>query len=537
MSTNSHFANLRSEVYRKLSEQTITPQQAEREIAEIDQADRSTPSNLGDSQFSGATQMPGTTLPAPQRGDQVSHFELIEHLGSGGMGVVWKAKDLETERLVVAKFVLGHLRGIPAVVKIAKESFVAAHGLRHSALCALIDFVNDPRLGPCVIMDYVPGITLARYRKAFVEHHGEFPVRQACRILEPIAGALDEAHRHGVIHRDVKPDNIVVILDKSGRLTGAKLIDLGVAATVQDAISQYSVAAPEIDVVGTPLYWAPEQCKGHHPTAQTDQYALAAVAYELLAGHPPFAASNRVQLLAFIKDEMPEPIALQTSFVNETLMKGMAKKRENRFETCTKFLAALAAVRSEPTEPGLAIEEAKTTAPATNRQAALSTQPKTPHPASAFATTVRQQPTTSPIADPEFPDVHEPAVERSHTSRTPAESVSVQTLKSDQAAGDIRGALGGLQSLFQFTGGWVLSLLIGRRAWTKHGMATFLRATFGACIVSPVIGLLLYPVFRGLGAPRDAIALMTGGAPIFGIPLAWMLALLCRFLERRKVPE
>jgi serine/threonine protein kinase len=350
MSTDSHLARLRSEVFRRLAAGESTPQQAEREIAEIDQAARSTPSGLAESQFSGATQMPGAALPAPQRGDPVSHFELIEQLDSGGMGVVWKAKDLETERLVVAKFVLGHLRGIPSVLKMAKESFLAAHGLRHPALCALIDFVNDPRLGPCVLMDYVPGITLTRYRKSYVERHGEFPLQHACRILEPIAGALDEAHRHGVIHRDVKPDNIMVLLDKSGTLAGAKLIDLGVAATVQDAISQYSVAAPEIDVVGTPLYWAPEQCKGHHPTAQTDQYALAAVAYELLVGHPPFTTSNRMQLLACIKDEIPEPIDSCSAIVNAALLKGMSKERKARHENCVGLLEAMTTSEASPTQ-------------------------------------------------------------------------------------------------------------------------------------------------------------------------------------------
>lgn len=377
MSTPSSFDRLRTETLRKISTGELTPEQAALELSAIEQAARATPTENGDSLFGGATQSPaGTAAKAPKVGDRVSHFELVEFLGEGGMGTVWKAQDLESDRFVVVKFVLGSLRGSASALKMAKESFQVAHQLRHPALCAMIDFLNDPALGPCVILDYVPGMTLTKYRKAFVERHGQFSVKLACKVLKPIAEALDDAHRRGVIHRDVKPDNILVVLDKSGRLADVKLIDLGVAATVQSTMSQFSVAAAEVDVVGTPLYWAPEQCRGHHPSAQTDQYALAAVAYELLAGHPPFAASNRMQLMTSIRDEFPEPIE-QSATVNEALMKGMAKDRKARHENCAAFVEALNASEIEP------VPDSSTSAPRT----AAPPSPKTSTPVAAVQPT------------------------------------------------------------------------------------------------------------------------------------------------------
>lgn len=323
----------------------LTPEEADRQLASLErqpQAAASTPTG-GDSVFDGATRYrpAGEGPAAPQVGDHVSHFELVEFLGEGGMGTVWKAKDLESERFVVVKFILGQLRGSTTALKLAKESFQAAHQLRHPALCAMIDFINDPRLGPCALMDYVPGMTLTKYRRAYAARHGDFTVKLVYKVLKPIAEALDDAHRRNVIHRDVKPDNILVVLDERGRLADVKLIDLGVAATVQSTLSQVSVAAENVDVVGTPLYWAPEQCRGHHPTAQTDQYALAAVAYELLSGHPPFAAPSRVQLIQCIKDEFPEPASACSEAVNQVLLKGMAKKRDERFGSCVEFVERL----------------------------------------------------------------------------------------------------------------------------------------------------------------------------------------------------
>jgi DNA-binding beta-propeller fold protein YncE len=246
-------------------------------------------------------------------------------IGRGGMGVVYRATDLSLQRPVALKLIAPEL---------AEDERFRVRFLRESRLAASLDHPSvvpiheaGERDGQLYLaMRYVEGSDL----KTLLEREGKLAPERALGILAQIAGALDAAHRRALVHRDVKPAN--VLLDDDGY---AYLTDFGIAKQLGGASTDSG------RIVGTLDYLAPEQIRGDEVDGRTDCYALGCVLYECLAGVPPFRRSTEAETLwAHMRDD-PVPIAGNPG-LDPVLAKGLAKDREDRPGTCAELIDAAA---------------------------------------------------------------------------------------------------------------------------------------------------------------------------------------------------
>ncbi len=268
-------------------------------------------------------------------GTELGGFRLEERLGRGGMGEIWKAHDLVGERTVVLKLLHPELSHHPDQMAAVKQMFHRVHDLQHQHICPLYLLGHDPRYGYFVVMKYLKGDTLAAYRKAFVARHGSFPVSEVVRVLSPIAAALDFAHAAHVLHRDVKPQNIMLADDG----TTIQLVDFGLAAELHSSPSRVSSTSTVFG--GTYPYMAPEQWRGEPLDSRADQYSLAVVAYELLAGRRPFDSTDPTILRLCVLNDAPARIDGLNETTHAALMRGLAKLKAARFPSCAALVAAL----------------------------------------------------------------------------------------------------------------------------------------------------------------------------------------------------
>jgi hypothetical protein len=220
----------------------------------------------------------------------LGRYRLEQRLGSGGFGVVWRARDEHLERPVAVK-VLAHRRGMG---RRAEREALAAARLNHPAVVTLYEAGSDDE-ATYLVSELVEGRPLDELLE-----DGALSDRDIARIGVALAGALDHAHAHGVIHRDVKPGNVMVPLTPHGDAGQAKLTDFGVARLVgDDPLTRTS------DVVGTLAYMAPEQAEGEEVGAAADLYALALVVYEALTGVNPVRAGGAAATARRLGEPLP----------------------------------------------------------------------------------------------------------------------------------------------------------------------------------------------------------------------------------------
>jgi eukaryotic-like serine/threonine-protein kinase len=273
------------------------------------------------------------TLESPRR---FGRYEALEVVGEGSMGRVYRAFDPFTGRDVAIKT----LRPQPALLaemgdcrRWFHREAQAAGGLSHPHIVVIYDIAAD-----YFVMEFLHGLTL----RVVLDQRGRLSLPEALPILEGIADALDYAHRKGIIHRDVKPGNIMVLPD--GR---PKVLDFGVA---------HLEAAPATaagQCMGSPFYMSPEQVEGHRVGSQADIFSLAAVAYEMLTGRKAFDAPSVPAVARRILMEEPEPPSRFVPGLPErcdaVLARGLCKNASERFATARDLVAAL---RGQETSTG-----------------------------------------------------------------------------------------------------------------------------------------------------------------------------------------
>ncbi|MFC6074119.1 serine/threonine-protein kinase, partial [Microbispora bryophytorum] len=203
-------------------------------------------------------------------------YELEELIGRGGMGEVWRGRDLRAHRPVAVKILAPQVAGVASRERFAREARAAARVV-HPNVVTVLD-VGEQDARPYLVMELLSGRSLAEE----LLDRGRYGVAEACHLMSQAAAGLDAAHRAGVVHRDVKPANLH--LTASGVL---KVVDFGVAQVATEAARLTMVGA----VVGTAAYLAPEQIDGRGGGSACDLYALGCVCYELLCGRPPFTGS------------------------------------------------------------------------------------------------------------------------------------------------------------------------------------------------------------------------------------------------------
>jgi len=265
-------------------------------------------------------------------------FELLKELGKGGMGVVFLARQLDVDRLVALKFIrVNRLSGLnadekeEAIERFRIESRAAAR-LDHEHLATVYE-VGDRGGQPYYAMQYVEGETLAQLCR-----ENPLPSRRAARYIHQAALALSSVHQEGVLHRDLKPQNIIV---DSAR-DEVRLIDFGLAKLLE----LKSTATIEGMLAGSPPYMSPEQTDVDRPiTEQSDIYNLGATLYHLMTGRPPFQASTLAETCAQVQQQDPVAPSLLNPTVEKDLeavcLKCLEKEPERRFESAAALASDL----------------------------------------------------------------------------------------------------------------------------------------------------------------------------------------------------
>ncbi len=260
-------------------------------------------------------------------------YTIERELGQGGMATVYLAEDLRHHRKVALKVLRPEIAATLGAGRFAREIEVAAR-LQHPNILPLLDS-GEAEGFFFYVMPYVEGESL-RDRLA---RGGELPIHDAVRILMEVADALSHAHAHGVVHRDIKPDNVML----SGR--HALVADFGVAKAVTEATGRQVLTSAGV-ALGTPAYMAPEQAVADpHQDHRVDIYALGVLGYELLTGRAPFSATTAQEMLAAHVTANPEPLEQHRPTVSPALaavvMKCLAKKPADRWQTADELLTAL----------------------------------------------------------------------------------------------------------------------------------------------------------------------------------------------------
>jgi len=270
-------------------------------------------------------------------GSSLGPYRVIERIGKGGMATVYKGYQPALDRHVALKVLPETLATDPDFRQRFEQEARAIARLRHPSILAVHDYGSEGGIA-YIVTDLIEGGTLA-------DRLGHpLPVGEVAEALAPIASALDYAHTRGVLHRDVKPSNILLTPDGT-----AVLSDFGLAKMLEAEGHLAKASA----ILGTPQYMAPEQCEGAPPTPAADVYSLAVVAYEMLTGRPPYVAETPAAIiLAQIQGHLPPPRQLNpelSAAVEAVLLKGLARDPADRYSTCMALTQALAqAGRVEP---------------------------------------------------------------------------------------------------------------------------------------------------------------------------------------------
>jgi predicted Ser/Thr protein kinase len=269
-------------------------------------------------------------------------YEIETTLGEGGMARVYRGTDGVLGRPVAIKVLADRYANDDTFVTRFRREAQAAAALNHPNVVSVFDTGDDGQ-AHYIVMEYVPGQTLADVLK----REGPLDPDRAARIAEDVATALQAAHERGLVHRDVKPGNVMI--DPEGR---TKVMDFGIArAAANDTLTQTGA------VLGTAAYLSPEQARGDPVDARSDIYSLGAVLYEMLTGRPPFTADSPVAIAYAHVNDQPDPPSAHRPGVSPELeavtIRALAKDPGDRYPSAEAFRAAIAAARGAgvSTEP------------------------------------------------------------------------------------------------------------------------------------------------------------------------------------------
>lgn len=286
-----------------------------------------------------------------------NRYELGETLGYGGMSEVHKGRDVRLGRDVAVKVLRADLARDPQFQERFRREAQNAAALNHPAIVAVYD-TGETRTEygplPYIVMEYVDGRTL----RDIVKTEGPLPGQRAMEIMADVCAALDFSHRHGIVHRDVKPANVMIT--KTGAV---KVMDFGIARAVHDGQAAVTQTAA---VIGTAQYLSPEQARGEAVDARSDVYATGCVLFELLTGEPPFTGDSPVAVAyQHVREDPRKPSQLNSRVspqLDAIVLKAMAKGAANRYQSAAEMRMDIVRVLSgqRPSAPMVMTDDDRT---------------------------------------------------------------------------------------------------------------------------------------------------------------------------------
>ena len=270
-------------------------------------------------------------------------------IGRGGMGVVYRARHLMLERPVALKLLRPQfLQDDRAVKRFMREAQAMAR-VDHPNAVAIHDFGTLPDGGAYLVMEHVEGETL----RAVLGRVGSLPVADAVAVAVQVCGAVEAAHRQGVVHRDLKPENIMFKRAEEGAIV--KVLDFGLAKVVDPTAASGAALTSAGDLFGTPAYMAPEFFEGDEVGPTADVYSIGLIVYEMLSGNAPFQGTVQAIMSGHLFKE-PPPLDGVPPDVNRAVRRALAKAPVDRYATAAEFAACLAGALA-----GEAVEEPRAT--------------------------------------------------------------------------------------------------------------------------------------------------------------------------------
>lgn len=281
-------------------------------------------------------------------------YRVIEFLGRGGMGTVYKAEHVTIRRVVAIKLLHPSLARIPEVSRRFEREAFAIGRIAHPNCVNVSDFgrLDDGSL--FLVMEYLEGRSLGDE----LAEKGRIEPLRALRILRHVLAGLGHAHDNGIVHRDVKPENVVLI-EHEGNPDFAKILDFGIAKLMGTAaqddgggrLTQAGVA------FGTPIYMSPEQAVGNPIDGRADLYAATVMTYEMIAGQPPFQSEDKIEVMSMHTSRPVPPLAevapevYVDTAIEELLLHGLTKRPDGRFPDARTYIAAIDGVLAELEAP------------------------------------------------------------------------------------------------------------------------------------------------------------------------------------------
>jgi DNA-binding response OmpR family regulator len=268
-------------------------------------------------------------------------YELVELIGGGGTGLVYKANHCLLNTTVAVKMLFPHMTSKQAMVRRFQQEAKATAALSHPNILKVSDFGTGDKGQPFLVMEYLQGASLSD----ILDETGGLAPELAAHIVFQASAGLLHAHNKGVIHRDIKSSNLMIIGNIYEKFT-VKIVDFGLARhnRPDEAWAKITVTG---DVFGSPLYMSPEQCRGENVDHRTDIYSMGCVLYETLTGSPPFVGKDPVDtILLQVSPKLPPTKISSTNAkladqIEKVIMMSLAKDKEQRYQTLSHFLEDL----------------------------------------------------------------------------------------------------------------------------------------------------------------------------------------------------
>ena len=277
-------------------------------------------------------------------------YEVLSLLGKGGMGAVYKVRDKVLDKLFAIKVLKRELVEDAASVKRFEQEAKAASGLTHANLCAVYSYGAPASGSPFIVMDYLPGKNLAE----ILQKEGYLEVPRALDLFLQVSEAMAHAHHKGVVHRDIKPTNIIISTDDSGN-DFAKLVDFGIAKVLPSSEKTQQQLTQTGEIFGSPLYMSPEQGLGEKLDTRSDIYSFGCVMYEVLTSAPPFAGLNPIQTIMKHINDVPPSMDSKNrgadvpQVLQDIIMRCLEKNPADRYQTADELLKDLSLLREGKT--------------------------------------------------------------------------------------------------------------------------------------------------------------------------------------------